>query len=47
MPRRRYEIMGSPQVGEQLLVDIKKGSSWKSLFSDFQYYYMLPSKFKL
>lgn len=27
MPRRRYEIMGSPQVGEQLLVDIKKGSS--------------------
>jgi hypothetical protein len=27
MPRRRYEIMGSPHVGEQLLVDIKKGSS--------------------
>jgi len=27
MPRRRYQMMGSPQVGEQLLVDIKKGSS--------------------
>jgi hypothetical protein len=27
MPRRRYEIMGSPQVGEQLVVDIKKESS--------------------
>ena len=24
MPKRRYEIMGSPQVGETLQVDIKK-----------------------
>ena len=26
MPKRRYELMGSPKVGEQLLIDIKKGS---------------------
>ena len=26
MPKRRYEIMGSPKVGEQVLVDIKKAS---------------------
>ncbi len=24
MPRRRYEKIGSPRVGEQLLIDIKK-----------------------
>jgi hypothetical protein len=26
MPKRRYELMGSPKVGEQLLIDIKRGS---------------------
>ena len=26
MPKRRYELIGSPKVGEQLLVDIKRGS---------------------
>jgi hypothetical protein len=26
MPKRRYEIMGNPKVGDQLLVDIKKGT---------------------
>ena len=26
MPKRRYELMGNPKVGEQLLIDIKKGS---------------------
>ena len=26
MPRRRYEIMGNPVVGERLLIDIKKGT---------------------
>ena len=26
MPKRRYELIGSPKVGEQLLIDIKKGS---------------------
>ena len=26
MPKRRYELMGSPKVGEQLLIDIKTGS---------------------
>jgi hypothetical protein len=26
MPKRRYELMGSPKVGEQLLIDIKKGA---------------------
>jgi hypothetical protein len=25
MPKRRYEMMGNPKVGDQLLVDIKKG----------------------
>ncbi|MGA8080223.1 MAG: hypothetical protein WB988_00035, partial [Candidatus Nitrosopolaris sp.] len=24
MPRRRYEKIGSPKVGEQLLIDIRK-----------------------
>jgi hypothetical protein len=24
MPRRRYEMIGSPRVGDQLLIDIKK-----------------------
>ena len=26
MPKRRYEMMGNPKVGDQLLVDIKKGT---------------------
>ncbi|HZA06280.1 MAG TPA: hypothetical protein VE619_01135 [Nitrososphaeraceae archaeon] len=26
MPKRRYELIGNPQVGDQLLVDIKKAS---------------------
>jgi hypothetical protein len=26
MPKRRYEMMGNPKVGDQLLVDIKKGN---------------------
>jgi hypothetical protein len=26
MPKRRYELMGNPKVGEQLLIDVKKGS---------------------
>jgi hypothetical protein len=26
MPKRRYELIGSPKVGEQLLIDIKRGS---------------------
>jgi hypothetical protein len=25
MPKRRYEMIGSPKVGDQLLIDIKKG----------------------
>lgn len=26
MPKRRYEKIGSPKVGDQLLIDIKKGT---------------------
>jgi hypothetical protein len=26
MPKRRYEIMGNPKVGDQLLIDIRKGN---------------------
>ena len=26
MPKRRYEMMGNPKVGDQLLIDIKKGT---------------------
>ena len=26
MPKRRYEMMGNPHVGDHLLVDIKKGN---------------------
>jgi hypothetical protein len=26
MPKRRYEMMGNPKVGDQLLIDIKKGN---------------------
>jgi hypothetical protein len=26
MPKRRYEMMGNPKVGDQLLIDIRKGN---------------------